>query len=191
MYLLKKYSSSLRLAAEGWTEPWKSLLSTMLSARTKDETTIKVCDILFEKYPTIEKLSKASLNEIQEIIRPVNYYKTKSRNLSECSKIMVKQYNGNPPLDFEKLIQLPGVGRKTANVFLSEMGEDTIGIDTHVFQLSRKLGWTKHSKSEEIEKDIMKLFPQSMWKDVNPILVRFGRTFRGKKQNEVLKEIMR
>ena len=71
------------------------------------------------------------------------------------------------------------------------MGEDTIGIDTHVFQLSRKLGWTKHSKSEKIEKDIMKLFPQSMWKDINPILVRFGRSFRGKKQDLKLKEILK
>ena len=184
---LKRYGSNLRLAAESWDEPWKSLVSTMLSARTRDEVTIKVCDILFEKFPTIDGLSKAKLEEIEKIIRPVNYYRTKSKNIIECAKAIVKEHNSKPPLDFEKLLELSGVGRKTANVFLSEMGKDTIGVDTHVFQLTRKLGWTKQKKPEKIEADIKKLFPRNLWKDVNPILVRFGRTYRGKKQDGILK----
>jgi len=181
----------MRLAAEGWSEPWKSLISTMLSARTRDETTIKVCDELFSKYPKLSQLSKAKLLDIQKIIRPVNYYKTKSKNILECSKIVVEKFNSRLPLDFEKLITLPGVGRKTANVFLSEMGKDEIGVDTHVFHLSHKLGWSKNSKPEQVEKDLKKLFPKNIWKEVNPVLVRFGRTFRGEKQDLILKEILK
>lgn len=188
---LKKKSSGLRLAAEGWNEPWKSLISTMLSARTRDEVTIKICEILFNNYKTIDELSNAKLNDIESIIKPVNFYKTKSKNIIECAKNIVEQHNSKLPLDFKELIKLPGVGRKTANVFLSEMGKDTIGVDTHVFQLSRKLGWTKQKKPEKIEEDLKELFPRRLWKDVNPILVRFGRSYRGKKQDDVLAKIKR
>lgn len=189
--ILEKYTSSLRLAAEGWSEPWKSLVSTMLSARTRDETTIKVCNELFSKYPSLQQFSKAKLLDIRKIIKPVNYYKTKSKNVLECSKIVVEKFNSRLPLDFDKLITLPGVGRKTANVFLSEMGKDAIGVDTHCLQLSNKLGWSKSSKPELVENDLKELFPKNIWKEVNPILVRFGRTFRGKKQDLILKEILK
>lgn len=183
---LKKHLKNLRLAAEGWNEHWQSLVSIMLSARTRDEVTIEVCNKLFEKYKTAKDLGKASLKNVQEIIRPVNYYKTKSKNLTECAKILSAKYNGQPPVDFEKLIELPGVGRKTANVFLSEMGKDAIGVDTHVAQLSRKLGWTKNTKPEKIEEDLKKLFPKEKWTEINETLVLFGRSHRGKKQDEML-----
>jgi endonuclease III len=186
---LKKHLKNLRLAAEGWNAPWQSLISIMLSARTRDEVTIEVCNELFEKYRTAKELSKANLEEIQKIIRPVNYYKTKSKNVLECAKILSKKYDGNPPVDFEKLIELPGVGRKTANVFLSEMGKDAIGVDTHVSQLAQKLKWTKNTKPEKIEEDLKKLFPQTKWIEINETLVLFGRSHRGKKQDELLRKI--
>jgi len=185
---LKKHSSKLRLAAEGWEKPWKCLISTMLSARTRDEVTIMVCYSLFKRYTSLKALANANLKDVKKIVKPVNFYKTKAKNVIECAKALVKKHDGKVPIDFEDLIELPGVGRKTANVFLSEFGHAAIGIDTHVFQLSHKLGWTREKKPEKIENDLKKLFPKELWKDVNPILVRFGRSYRGKKQDEILKK---
>ncbi len=98
----------------------------------------------------------------------------------------MKQHNGVVPVDFSLLVELPGVGRKTANVFLSEMGKDAIAVDTHVGYISHKLGWTKHRRPDKIEEDLRKLFPQRLWRKVNPVLVRIGRTYRGKKKEEIL-----
>lgn len=187
---LSKHGNHLRLAAEAWSEDWQSLISTALSARTKDETTIDVCNVLFKKYSTIQKLAKAKFNDVANIIRRVNYYKTKTKNILGCAKILVKTYDGKVPHDFDKLIELPGIGRKTANVFLSEIGKDAIGVDTHLAHLSQQLGWTKHNKPELIEKDLQELFPKNKWRTLNEILVRFGRTYqRGKKREEMLKKI--
>ncbi|MBI2565004.1 endonuclease III [Candidatus Woesearchaeota archaeon] len=190
LHELKKFASNLRLAAEDWDVPWKNLISTMLSARTRDEVTIKVCNTLFKKYPTAKALANANLASVKKIIKPVNFYKTKAKNVIACARLLTKKYSGKPPLDFDKLIELPGVGRKTVNVFLSEMGKDEIGVDTHVFQLSRKLGWTKNTKPELIEADLKKLFPKKYWREINPVLVRFGRTYRGKKKDEILEKIL-
>ena len=187
---LRKYGKPLRLAAE-WKEPWKSLIATMLSARTRDETTIVVCEKLFKKYATLEKLSHASIQKIALIIKPVNYYKTKAKNVSACTQKLIKEYKGKVPLEFDNLLTLPGVGRKTANVFLSEVGFDAIGVDTHVFQIARKLGWTKEKNPHKVEKDLKQLFPKKKWNQVNETLVRFGRTHRGNKQDEILKKILK
>lgn len=189
--LLKKYGKNLRLAAERWHKPWQSLISTALSARTMDEKTIHVCNILFKRYPEAKDLASARLKDVQRIIMPVNYYKTKSRHIVACAKILVEKYRGVPPHDFEKLVELPGVGRKTANVFLSEMGKSTIGVDTHVSHISQRLGWTKNKKPEKIEADIKRLFPRKYWRRINPIVVRFGRSYRGKKKEEILNGLRR
>lgn len=187
----KKYiKNSPRLAAEGWNKPWKTLVSTLLSARTRDEKTIEVCEILYKKYPTAKSLANAKLKDVEKIIRPVNFYKTKSKNIIECAKIIYNEYKGEPPIDFEKLTQLPGVGRKTANVFLAVYGHDKIGVDTHVSYLAQKIGWTKNKKPELIEKDLENLFPKNKWIEINYILVGFGRTYKSRKQqDEIIKDI--
>ncbi len=179
---LKKLSSDIKLAAEDWDENWKILLSTLLSARTRDEVTIPIAQKLFYNYNSIEDLYRAEIEDIQKIIKPINFYKTKSKNLLNCAKTICQKYNGVIPLDFEKLIELPGVGRKTANVFLSEIGKPAIGVDTHVFRIARELGWSKGNRPEEVEEDLKKLFPKNHWVDVNSILVRFGKTYTKKIQ---------
>ena len=187
---LKKLSSDIRLAAEEWDENWKILLSTLLSARTRDEVTIPVAEKLFNNYKTIKELANADLKDIKKIIKPVNFYKNKSKHLLDCAKIIYNKYNSEVPLDFEKLIELPGVGRKTANVFLSELGKDTIGIDTHVQFITNKLGWTKNKDQKKIEEDIKKLFPKEYWGKINEILVKFGKTYTSrKKKNELIEKI--
>ena len=187
---LKKLSSSMRLAAENWKTPWQTLITTILSARTRDEKTIPIANSLFKVYPAVHDLANADLKNLRKLIKPINFYKTKARHIAMCARMLVKNYNGEPPHDFNELMKLPGVGRKTANVFLSEMGRDEIGIDTHVFYLSRKLGWTKNKKPEKIEEDLKKLFPKRYWKKINPILVRFGKTYTSrKKKDEILEKI--
>ena len=108
----------------------------------------------------------------------------------EIPKELVEKYNGKVPSDEEKLIVLPGVGRKTIGVFLSEIGKDAIGVDTHVSYISQKLGWTNNSQPEKIEKDLMNLFPKKHWKEINSSLVRFGKTHTSRMQkDEILEEI--
>jgi len=186
---LKKYKGKLRLAAEGWNSEFKTLIATLLSARTRDEKTIAVSKELFKKYPNAHSLAKAKLGNIQKIIRPINFYKTKSKNVVNCAKALAEKYNGRVPKKFEELIKLPGVGRKTANVFLAVYGHPKIGVDTHVSQISMKLGWTKNKNPKKIENDLEKLFPKSKWRSINYILVGVGRSYRGKKQNELLNKI--
>lgn len=179
---------NLRLAAQ-WPEKWQILISTILSAQTKDEVTIEVCEILFKKYPSPEKLSKAKLETIQKLIRRINYYKTKSKNIIESAKRISKE---GIPENVEDLLKFPGVGRKVANVYLCEAHKsDVIGVDTHVARISQKLGWSNNSNPHKIEKDLERLFPKKYYREINETLVTFGRTFsRSKKQeDEILEKI--
>lgn len=188
---LEKLGNKLiRLAAESWDEHWKILISTIMSARTRDEVTIVVADKLFKKYPTIEKLAEAELKELENIIKSVNFYRNKSKNILNCAKTLAKEHNNIVPLNFEALLKLPGVGRKTANVFLSEIGKAAIGVDTHLAYCSQKLGWSKNKNPHKIEEDLKKLFPRKLWKKINPIAVRFGKTYNSKKKkDEILEKI--
>ena len=187
---LNKKSSKMRLAAESWKSPFQILISTALSARTRDETTIPVAEKLFKSYSSAKKLSKAKIVEIKKIIRPVNFYKNKSKNIIACAKKLDEEYKSKVPLEIDELTKLPGVGRKTANVFLSELGISAIGIDTHVSYISQKLGWTKHKNPHKIEEDLKKLFPKKHWNKVNETLVRFGKTHTSrKKKDEILEKI--
>ncbi len=189
---LNDSGNKMRLAAESWNSQFQTLISIILSARTRDETTIKISKELFKKYPSPEKLSKANLNEIQKTIKPVNFYKNKSRNILNCAKILVKEHNSKIPESINELIKLPGVGRKTANVFLAEKGQNTIGVDTHVSYISQKLGWTKNKNPHKIEKDLEALFPKKYWNKINQTLVRFGKTYTSRREkNKLLEEIRR
>jgi endonuclease-3 len=187
---LSKLGSRMRLAAEKWNKPWKTLIATIMSARTRDETTIPVAQRLFNKYSNVSKLANASLKDIQKIIRPVNFYRNKSKSVLNCAKVLNEKFKGKVPVKEEDLLNLPGVGRKTANVFLSEKGEDAIAIDTHCSYISQKLGWTKNKNPHKIEEDLKRLFPKKYWSKINPILVRFGKTYISRrKKDELLKMI--
>ena len=187
---LKKDVNKMRLAAEGWPTSFQTLISIILSARTRDETTIQICKKLFEKFPTAESLSKASVKEVEETIKPVNFFQNKSKNIIECSKKISTEFNSKIPKSINKLITLPGVGRKTANVFLSEYGNDAIGVDTHVEYISNYLGWVDTNKPEKIERILKEIFPKEKWSEVNPTLVRFGKTHISCiKKNKILDEI--
>lgn len=184
---IKKLAREIRLAADGWDEDWKTLIATLMSARTTDKITIPIAEKLFAKYNSVEKLSNANIVDVAIIIKPVNFYKTKARNVIACAKAFVSLYGRKVPHDFSKLIELPGVGRKTANVFLAEKGFGRIGVDTHLSYISQYLGWSRNKTQEKIEKDLENLFPQRLWGDLNWVLVRFGQSYPNrKKKNELL-----
>ena len=188
--LLKKHGRDMRLAAETWDQPWKTLIATILSARTRDEMTIPVATSLFMIYRTVQQLGNARLSDVMKIIRPLNFYKTKSRNIIQCAKQLAQEHHFIPPHDAKQLMELAGVGGKTAHVFLSEMGKDALGVDTHVAYISRSLRWTAHTNPDKIQLDLEALFPRSQWCHVNPVLVRFGKTHTSrKKKDALLKEI--
>jgi endonuclease-3 len=181
---IKKLGGDMRLAAEGWQSEFQTLIGTLLSARSLDETTIKYATVLFEKYPDADLLSNSKISDVEKIIRPINFYRNKSRNVIACSKQLVENYEGIPPKDFDKLVELRGVGRKTANVFLAVENFDEIGVDTHVDYISHFLGWTNGKNQEEVEIDLKKLFPRRYWRSINYILVKFGKTYTSRKEKD-------
>jgi len=183
---IKKLQGDMRLAGEAWLTKYQTLIAIILSARSLDETTIKVCTKMFKKYPDAKSLSKLSINQVEKLINSVNFYRNKSKSILNCSKQLTNNYNGTPPMDFDKLIELSGVGGKTANVFMSEYGEDAIGVDTHVNYISNYLNWTKSEKPEVIEQDLKKLFPKKMWTPLNPTLVKFGKKYTSRKEKDLL-----
>ena len=183
---LASQGKTMRLAAEEWASDFQILISTIMSARTRDEVTIPVAERLFIKYPTSRELAKANLNSIKKIIRPVNFYNNKSKNIINCAKLLVSNYNRKVPHDMDELLKLPGVGRKTANVFLAEHGKHALPVDTHVFYISRKLGWAKNKNPHKVEEELRTLFPKKYWNKINVTLVRFGKTHTSRKQKDAL-----
>jgi endonuclease-3 len=178
----------IRLAAE-WDEPWQVLIATILSAQSRDVKTIEICDVLFRKYSSLEKLARARLSSVEKIIRSINYYKTKAKHIRESARIISK--DGFIGESVEELIRVPGVGRKVANVYLVQVhGAAAIGVDTHVARISQKLGWSKSKSPHRIERDLEALFPRRYWNSINYIVVRFGQSVRSRKrEDEILKDL--
>lgn len=180
----------MRLAAEGWREEWQTLIAILMSARTRDEVTVVVAEKLFLHYKTPAALAKAEPEDISAIIRPVNFFQNKTRYVIALAQMLIERHKSVPPRNLDLLIELPGVGRKTANVFLSEYGADAIGVDTHVSYISQKLGWTRHKTPHKIEKDLEALFPRNYWSRVNSTCVRFGKTYMSRvKKDEILAKL--
>ena len=187
---LSEKPKEMRLAAEGWSQEWQILISTIMSARTRDEVTIPVAHKLFAKYPSIEKLSKAKTKDVEGLIRRVNFYRNKSKSVIGAAKKIAEDFNGKVPHKISELVTIPGVGNKTANVFLSEVGKDAIGVDTHVYYISKYLGWSKEKYPKKVGKDLEKLFPKKYWSKINQTLVRFGKSHTSRKEkNKLLEQI--
>ena len=180
----------MRLAAEWWGSEWQTLVAIIMSARTRDETTIAVATKLFAAFPAVAALAHSSEAEVAALIRPVNFYQNKTKNIIALARTLIERPPvggvGSIPHTMEELITLPGVGRKTASVFLTEVGQDAIGVDTHVSYISQKLGWTRHHDPKKIEEDLKKLFPQKYWNTVNRACVRFGKTHTSRREKDRL-----
>ncbi len=160
-----------------YNKDYELLIAVVLSAQTTDKRVNSVTSILFDKYPSIDDLSKASVNDIMEIIKPIGTFHKKAIFVKEIANILVNQYGGCVPNDRGALEQMPGVGRKTANVVLSNLFDvPAIAVDTHVSRVSKRLGLAnKKDDVVTIEKKLMKKFDKSVWSKRHHQLVLFGR----------------
>jgi endonuclease III len=175
--ILKKKSRVSMLGQFSRESPFYVLISTVLSARNRDDMTIKAVRKLFAKYPSPEQIAKAPVSKLEPLIRQSGFYKTKARRIKEISKILLESYGGNVPKDFDKLVGLPGVGRKTAGcVMVYAFNEPAIPVDTHVHRISNRLGWVKTKAPEKTESALMRLLPRELWVDVNEVFVIHGQT---------------
>ena len=165
------------LMAQQTKDPFRILISTIISLRTKDEVTAEASRRLFYVAKTPEEISKLSEEEIAKLIYPAGFYKNKAKTIKEISKIILEKYNGKVPDTLEELLKFKGVGRKTANLVLSEgFNKPAICVDVHVHRISNRLGFIKTKTPEETEFALMKKLPEKYWNKINKLLVGFGQT---------------
>lgn len=159
------------------SNPFELLVATILSAQCTDVRVNMVTPALFKKYPTPKKLAGAKLEEVEEAIKSINFFRNKSKALIGCAQDLVQKHNSEIPRTVEELSDLPGVGRKTANVVLGNAFNINTGIvvDTHVKRTSLLLGLTKQTDPVKVEVDLMKLFPNETWTDLSHLLIFLGR----------------
>ncbi len=157
-------------------DPFRVLIRTVLSQRTKDEVTDKAAERLFSKADTPDKLLSLSVREIENLIKPVGFYKVKARRIKEISKILIEKYNGKVPISRDEMLLLPGVGKKTVDCVLAfSFNKPMIAVDVHVAIISRRLGITNSNDYDQIQEDLFKITPKNKRKLVNFLLVEFGK----------------
>jgi endonuclease-3 len=158
-------------------DPFKILIGTVLSHRTRDESTSKATERLFEVYDTPEKLAKADVRKVKELIRSVGFYNVKSRNVIRVATQVVEEFGGRVPDDLESLLTLHAVGRKTANcVLVYGFNKPAIPVDTHVHRIANRLGLVQTKTPEQTEEELTKTVPKRYWLELNELFVRFGQT---------------
>jgi len=162
-----------------YSKPFEFLVAVMLSAQSTDKQVNKVTKKLFRKYPNIVDYITAEKSEFEKDISSVGLYRRKAMSILAVAEIIHNQYNDKVPNSLEKLIQLPGVGRKTANVALGQIYKkaEGIAVDTHVIRISRLYNLTKNSDPIKIEKDLMKIIPKSEWINFTMRVIEYGRKF--------------
>jgi endonuclease III len=157
-------------------DPFKILIGTILSARTRDETTTNVIKMLFSRFKNPDELSRASLKEIKELIQKIGFYNVKAIRIKEVSKILVDKYNSKVPSNMEDLLTFPGVGRKTANcVLVYGFRKPAIPVDVHVHRISNRIGIVDTKKPEETEIVLQKSIDMKYWTAINETFVAFGQ----------------
>ena len=158
-------------------DPFRILVSTILSARTRDQVTEKVSDLLFSEYPNVISLSRARFSSVAKIIRPVNFYKGKTKKIIAASKQIVTEFGGVVPKTYDELLELPGVGRKTAGcVLVYGYNLPAIPVDVHVHRVSNRIGLVDTRKPEETESALRELYSEKDWLSVNELFVSFGQS---------------
>ena len=155
---------------------YELIICVVLSAQTTDKSVNKISDALFEKYPTPYELARADQEDVIDIIRTIGMYKTKSKNIIALAKALVADFDGQVPGDYDQLIKLPGVGRKTANVVLAVgFGQQRIAVDTHVFRVTNRIGLVKEKDVLKTELDLMKVLPEDRWTEAHHSFIFHGR----------------
>ncbi len=157
--------------------PLELLVSTILSAQCTDKRVNMVTPALFKRYPTVNDYASADQSELEEMIHSTGFFRAKAKSLIKCAQMLRDRFGGKVPDTMEDLVQLPGVGRKTANVILGECFNKPEGIvvDTHVKRVSGRLGFSKEEDADKIEQDLMELLPKKEWIPAGMILLLHGR----------------
>ncbi|MFP5520112.1 MAG: endonuclease III [Bdellovibrionia bacterium] len=174
--LFQKYYPDAHCALDH-KNAFELLIATILSAQCTDERVNMVTPALFKKFPTPQKMAKATQVEIEELIRSTGFFSNKAKNILQCCKTLVEVHKGEVPQDLEALVQLAGVGRKTANVVLGNAFNITSGIvvDTHVTRLAQRFGWVKSDNAVIIEREMQKFIPEEHWIMISHWLISHGR----------------
>jgi len=158
-------------------DPFRILIGTILSQRTRDENTTKAVANLFARYSTAEELAAADEGEVKVLIRPAGFYNVKAKSIIRVSRQLLEEFNGRVPDNLDDLLKLHSVGRKTANcVLVYGYGIPAIPVDTHVHRISNRLGLVETKGPDETEKELTKKVPRRYWLELNDVFVRFGQT---------------
>lgn len=190
--LEKKYSSDKkRLAGEGWAKPWQIVVATIMSAQSKDELTIVIAENLFKKYPSLKSLAKASQVDVLKIFKSLNYNKTKSKHVIACANALLFDFGGEVPKTMDELLTLPGVGRKTANLVITEVYDlPGICVDTHVHRISNVFGVVNTKTPDQTETELKNLLPKKYWNKINRYFVLWGKEVPGYDKEKLLNHLL-
>lgn len=180
MNILKKYfgknSRTTLNRMRGEPDAFKILIACLLSLRTKDENTKKVCVKLFAVADSPEKITKIPIRKLEKLIFSSGHYKKKARILKHVSKVLIKEFDSNVPNNREELLSIKGIGPKTANIVLAfAYGKRVLPIDTHCHRIPNRLGWIKTKTPEQTEKELEKILPKKYWSEFNGTFVLFGK----------------
>ena len=157
--------------------PYRVLIRTILSQRTRDENTDQASKLLFSKYKTVNEIADADVQDIEELVRPAGFYHVKARRIKEVSLILLDEFGGEVPDTIDELLTLPGVGRKTANCLLVYgFNKPAICVDVHVHRISNRIGLVETKNPEQTEDELKKLVPIKYWLEINDLMVQFGQT---------------
>ncbi|MEA4957449.1 Ultraviolet N-glycosylase/AP lyase [bioreactor metagenome] len=158
-------------------DPYRVLVRTILSQRTKDVNTDKATNQLFSKYKDIYEVADAPIEDIEKLIKSAGFFRVKANRVKEVSQIIIDHYGGVVPNNMKELLDLPGVGRKTANcVLVFAFQEPAIPVDTHVHRIPNRWGIVNTKTPEKTEEELMKIVPKSLWIEMNDLIVQFGQT---------------
>jgi endonuclease-3 len=165
------------LVAQHTGDPFRVLVCALLSTRTRDETTAEVCRRLLKRVKDPRDLLKIPLKELEELIYPVGFYRTKARQLKEIARDLLERFGGEVPKRLEDLLSLKGVGRKVANLVLADGYRiPAICVDTHVHRITNRWGLVRTRTPEQTEKELMRRLPRDLWIPINRLLVAFGQS---------------
>ena len=156
--------------------PFEALVAIILSAQCTDKRVNLVTQDLYKKYNTPQQFASLDIKELEELIKPCGFYKNKAKNIKECARQIIEDFNGEVPKTMEDLTKLAGVGRKTANVMLAEIyKQDAIAVDTHVKRVSNRIGFVKSDDPYDVEMALKKIFPKEKWSRMHHLLIFLGR----------------
>ncbi len=174
--IIKRLRKRYKIMRLDNSDPYRVLIRTILSQRTRDENTDEASKSLFSSYKSARDVANANIEDIQKLIKKAGFFRVKAKRIKEVSRIIQDKYNGIVPDDIEKLLELPGVGRKTANcVLVYGFGREAIPVDVHVNRISNRIGFVNSKSPEETEKELKRIIPKKYWLDINELFVRFGQ----------------